>query len=75
MNLVAKRSILFFLVALIIAFVIIPAFQRLVIGVDYDLITSEIMDNLTFVSFDIWKRVFTFYLGLWCGKAILWSFR
>lgn len=68
-----KRSVLFFFIALIIAFVIIPAYEYFVGGVDLDAIRTEVERNLTFTSTDMWKRVVTFFLGLWCGKAILWA--
>ena len=68
-----KRSVLFFFIALIIAFVIIPAYEYFVGGVDLGVLRTEVERNLTLVSTDMWKRVFTFFLGLWCGKAILWA--
>ena len=68
-----KRSILFFFIALMIAFVIIPAYEVFVGGVDSDLIRIQYERNLSFASTEMWKRVFTFFLGLWCGNAIIWA--
>ena len=73
MFLVLKRSIIFLLVALMIAFVIIPAYEYFVGGVDLAQIIEHIKMNLAFESTRIWKRVSIFFLALWCGKAILWS--
>ena len=73
MLLAFKRSLIFLFIALMIGFVIIPAYEYFFGGVDLVQLTEQIKKNLAFESFRIWKRVFTFFLGLWCGKAILWS--
>ena len=73
MLLVLKRSIIFLLVALMVAFVIIPAYEYFVGGVDLAELGEQIKSNLTFESTRIWKRVSIFFLALWCGKAILWA--
>jgi len=68
-----KRLILFLLIALVIAFLLIPIYEVFVGGVPFEYMKQRIIDNIQFVSFDIWKQVFIFYLALWCGKAILWA--
>jgi hypothetical protein len=68
-----KRVFIFLLLALIISFVIIPAYEMFVGGQPFADIKQHIIDNLNFESLEIWKRVFIFYLALWCGKAILWA--
>lgn len=68
-----KRSLIFLFIALMIAFVIIPAYEYFIGGVDLQQLVEQVNKNLAFESFQIWKRVFTFFLGLWCGNAILWS--
>jgi len=68
-----RRVFLFLLFALIISFVLIPAYEVFVGGVSIDYMKQHIIDNINFVSSDIWKQVFIFYLALWCGKAILWA--
>jgi hypothetical protein len=68
-----KRVFFFLLIALLISFVIIPAYEILVGGEQFAHIKQHTIDNLNFESVDIWKRVLIFYIALWCGKAILWS--
>lgn len=59
--------------ALIISFVMIPAYEMLVGDQPFSQIKQDTIDNFNFESAGIWKRVFIFYLALWCGKAILWA--
>lgn len=73
MFLALKRSIIFLLVALLIAFVIIPAYEYFAGGVDLTQIIEQIRSNLAFESTRIWKRVSIYFLALWCGKAMLWA--
>ena len=73
MLLALKRSLIFLFIALLIAFVIIPAYEYFIGGVDLQRLAEQIKKNLALESFGMWKRAFTFFLGLWCGKAILWS--
>ncbi len=68
-----KRIFFFLFIALLISFVIIPAYDLLVGGEQFSHIKQQTIDNLNFESVNIWKRVFIFYIALWCGKAILWS--
>ena len=68
-----KRIFIFLLIALLISFLLIPAYEVLVGGHSFALIKQHIIDNLNFESLDIWKQTFIFYLALWCGKAILWA--
>ena len=63
----------FLLLALIGGFVLIPAYEVFVGGLPIDVMWEVIILNLQFELVDIWKRVFVFYLALWCGKAILWA--
>lgn len=73
MLLAIKRTIIFLFVALMIAFVIIPAYEYFVGGVDLELLKDKYARNFSFASTEMWKRTFIFFLGLWCGKAILWA--
>ncbi len=68
-----KRVFLFLLIALLISFVLIPAYEMIAGGQPFTEIKQHIINNLNFESIEIWKRVFIFYLALWCGKAILWA--
>ena len=67
------RSLWFLLLALTGGFVLIPAYEVFVGGLPMDEMWKDIVLNLQFERVDIWKRVFIFYLALWCGKAILWA--
>ena len=73
MTIFIKRVFVFLLIALFISFVLIPAYEVIIGGQLYDNVKQHIIDNLNFDSLEIWKRVFIFYLALWCGKAILWA--
>ena len=73
MKFALKRSILFLFIALMIAFVLIPAYEIFVGGVDLAELITQAKKNMAFVSFEMWKRAFTFFLGLWCGNAIIWA--
>ena len=68
-----KRVFLYLIIALVISFVLIPAYEVFIGGIAFQHIKQHIIDNINFVSLDIWKQVFIFYLALWCGKAILWA--
>ncbi|MFK8028464.1 MAG: hypothetical protein AB8C40_10440 [Gammaproteobacteria bacterium] len=68
-----KQIFVFLIVALIISFVLIPAYEVFVGGHPYSFIKQHVFDNIKFESVEIWKQVFIFYLALWCGKAILWA--
>ena len=70
---VLKRSLIYFFIASMIAFVIIPAYEYFIGGVDLEELIAETKANLTWNSFQMWKRLFTFFLGLWCGNAIIWA--
>jgi hypothetical protein len=73
MTIFIKRVFLFLLMALLISFVIIPGYEMFVGDQPFAEIKQQTIDNLNFESVDIWKRVFIFYLALWCGKTILWA--
>ena len=73
MNSILKRALYFLIFALIIAFVMIPAYEIFIGDLPVEEALQNITNNLSFQSIEIWKRVFTFYLALWCGKAILWA--
>ena len=68
-----RRVLIFFGIALLISFVIIPAFQVYVGGVPKEEVLALIDANLNGDKTDIWKQVFTYNLGLWWGKAMLWA--
>ena len=73
MLLFIKRTFIFFFIALMIAFVIIPAYEYFIGGVNLTDLREQYVRNLNFASTEMWKRLFIFFLGLWCGKAILWA--
>lgn len=68
-----KRAFIFLVIALLIAFVLVPLYEVFVGGVPTEYMKKHIIENVNFISLDIWKQVFIFYLALWCGKAILWA--
>jgi len=68
-----KRNVLFLLIALLIAFVMIPCYEIFVGGISWQEKQAEMMANLNFTSVDIWKRVATLFIALWGGKAIIWA--
>ena len=68
-----RRVLIFFGIALLISFVIIPAFQVYVGGVPKEEVLALIDANINGDKTDIWKQVFTYNLGLWGGKAMLWA--
>jgi len=73
MNWILARAINYLLIALLAAFILIPIYEVGVGDFPFEDSKAVVMSNLTFENNDIWKRVFTFYLALWCGKAILWA--
>jgi len=73
MNWILARAINYLLIALLAAFILIPIYEVGVGDLLFEDSKAVVMSNLTFENNDIWKRVFTFYLALWCGKAILWA--
>ena len=73
MNITLKRAIIFLIIALLAAFVAIPSYEMFVGDQPFEEVRQQVLKNISFESYDIWKRVFTFYLALWCGKAILWA--
>ena len=75
MNWIVARAIKYLLLALLGAFVLIPMYEVGVGDLPYNESKAMVFANLNFENTDIWKRVFTFYLALWCGKAILWSLK
>ena len=75
MHWILARAINYLLLALLAAFVLIPLYEVGVGDLPLEESRAIVMANLSFESTDIWKRVFTFYLALWCGKAILWSLK
>ena len=75
MNWILARAIKYLLMALLAAFILIPMYEVGVGDLPFEESKINIFSNLTLESNDIWKRVFTFYLALWCGKAILWALK
>jgi hypothetical protein len=73
MLIILRRALIFFSIALLISFVLIPAFQVYVSGIDSEEVLALINANLSGEKTDIWKKVFTYNLGLWGGKAMLWA--
>ncbi|OUV63272.1 MAG: hypothetical protein CBC79_02580 [Gammaproteobacteria bacterium TMED119] len=73
MKLILIRSIRYLLMAIFGAFILIPGYEVWVGDLPWLESKAQILANLTFASTEMWKRVFTFYLALWCGKAILWA--
>ena len=68
-----KRSLIYFFIASIIAFVMIPAYEYFLGGVNWEELREQYMHNLNFTSTEMWKRLHIFFLGLWCGHAIVWA--
>ena len=63
--------IIFLLVALFIAFGLVP-FDRMMFNNVPNAEISEYYDNaLTFRSGEAWKKVFTWFLGLSCARIML----
>tara|TARA_B110000977_G_C11063373_1_gene486821 strand:+ start:1982 stop:2230 length:249 start_codon:yes stop_codon:yes gene_type:complete len=73
MLIIIRRAVIFFVIACLISFVLIPAFQIYVGGVPKEEVMTVIDANLNGEKMDIWKKVFTYNLGLWGGKAMLWA--
>jgi len=73
MNWILARTINYLLIALLAAFILIPIYEVGVGDLSFEDSKAVVMSNLTFENAEIWQRVFTFYLALWCGKAILWA--
>ncbi len=73
MTLFIRRIFIYLFIALLISFVLIPAYEIFVSDKPFDFVMQHTKANLNFETFEIWKRVFIFYLALWCGKAILWA--
>ena len=73
MVIIFRRALLFFGVALLISFVLIPLFQIYVGAVPSEQVLALINANLAGESSEIWKKVFTYNLGLCGGKAMLWA--
>ena len=73
MPVILRRALVFLMVALSVAFVLIPLYEVLAGDASFDEVGRQIAQNISFESLQIWKRAFTFYLALWCGKAILWA--
>ena len=73
MLIILRRAVIFFAIALLISFVLIPAFQIYVGGTPREEVLALIDANLSGEKMDIWKKVFTYNLGLWGGKAMLWA--
>lgn len=64
---------MFLLIALFIAFVLIPSYEIFVGGISMQEKQAEMMANLNGTSMDIWKRVTVLFIALWGGKAIIWA--
>jgi|GEM_PF-3253379 len=63
--------VLFLTIALLIAFALIPL-DKLYFGkIPTEEITQYYQDALAFKFDEAWKKVFTWFLGLSCGRLIL----
>ena len=66
--------LIFLMIALLIAFVFIPL-ERFYFGkVPPGWLESYYHDALTFGSYKAWSSVFTWFLGLSCGRLIFKAF-
>ncbi len=63
--------IIFFIVAIVIAFVLIPLDQMYFRKVPVEEIKTYYQNAFTFTDDEAWKKVFTWFLGLSCGRLML----
>ena len=63
--------VLFLAIALLVAFVLIPFDHLYFDKVPGDEIKQYYQDAFSFKSGDAWKIVFTWFLGLTCGRLML----
>ena len=70
-----KKSLIFLVIALLLGFVMIPSYEMFFGDLSFSEVLAQIEANLAFDSYAIWKRVFIFYLALWCGNAIIWALK
>lgn len=66
-----KLHVLFFMIALLIAFVLIPLDQTYFRQVPLEEVKQYYQGAFNFSSGEAWKKVFTWFLGISCGRLIL----
>ncbi len=66
-----KIHIIFLLVALLIAFVLVPLEQMYFNNLSLEEVKKYYRDAISFESGKAWKLVFTWFLGLTCGRLML----
>ena len=63
--------LIFLLIALLIAFALIPLEQLYINNLPIEEVKKYYSDALSFTSGKAWKLVFTWFLGLTCGRIML----
>ncbi|MFK7815809.1 MAG: hypothetical protein AB8B92_05685 [Gammaproteobacteria bacterium] len=63
--------IIFLIVALLIAFALVPLEQLYLKDLPVEEVKKYYSDALSFESAKAWKLVFTWFLGLSCGRIML----
>lgn len=66
-----KIHIIFLIVALFIAFALIPLEQLYINHLPAEEVKKYYSDAISFKSGKAWKLVFTWFLGLTCGRIML----
>jgi len=66
-----KIHFIFLVIALLIAFVLIPLEQLYVNNLPVEEVRKYYSDAFSFKSGKAWKLVFTWFLGLTCGRIML----
>lgn len=68
---VIKIHIIFLVIALVISFILIPLDQYVFDKLPDNQIRAYIVNGVTFNSLDAWKKVFTWFIGLSCGRLMI----
>lgn len=68
-----RLGIIFFALAFLISFVLVPLYNVFLGDATAAQWAVQVMREIRFESFNYWKSLATFYMGLWCGRGILWA--
>ncbi len=71
MSRLIKLHIIFLIVALVIAFVLVPADMLYFRKVSAEEVNQYLNGAVAFEDFKAWKILFTWFLGLSCGRLML----
>jgi len=66
-----KLHLIFLTIALLIAFLLIPVDQYFFENLSVDDVKKYYREAFNFSSAEAWKKVFTWFLGLTCGRLML----